>query len=69
MPYINIKITKENGEPTVEQKAQLIEGVTNLVGEILGRSKERTVVIIDEVDTDNYGVGGTSITKIRKDKS
>ena len=31
MPYINIRVTKENGEPTAEQKAQLIEGVTELV--------------------------------------
>ena len=36
MPFVNIRITKEKGEPTKEQKAQLIEGVTNLLSEVLG---------------------------------
>ncbi|ASM35787.1 Putative isomerase [Campylobacter sputorum subsp. bubulus] len=66
MPYINIKVTKENGEPTKDQKELLIKGVTNLVSEILGRNKASTVVIIDEIDTDNYGLGGKSISEIRK---
>ncbi|NLK67170.1 MAG: 4-oxalocrotonate tautomerase family protein [Campylobacteraceae bacterium] len=69
MPYINIKVTKENGEPTAEQKAKLIEGVTNLVSEILGRNKASTVVVIDEVEMDSYGLGGKSITKVRQEQA
>ncbi|WP_086233760.1 2-hydroxymuconate tautomerase family protein [Campylobacter devanensis] len=68
MPYINIKITKENGEPTAEQKAQLIEGVTELVSRVLGRNKSSTVVIIDEIDMQNYGLAGESIKSIRERK-
>ncbi len=68
MPYINIRVTKENGEPTAEQKAQLIEGVTELVGRVLGRNKSSTVVIIDEIDMQNYGLGGESIKSIRERK-
>ncbi|WP_086236054.1 2-hydroxymuconate tautomerase family protein [Campylobacter devanensis] len=68
MPYINIKVTKENGEPTAEQKAQLIEGVTELVSRILGRNKSSTVVIIDEIDMQNYGLAGESIKSIRERK-
>lgn len=68
MPYINIRITKENGEPTAEQKAQLIEGVTELVSRILGRNKSSTVVIIDEIDMQNYGLAGESIKSIRERK-
>ncbi|MSN96691.1 4-oxalocrotonate tautomerase family protein [Campylobacter sp. FMV-PI01] len=52
MPYINIKITKENNEPTKEQKALLIEIITNLVSEVLGRNKALTAVIIDDIETD-----------------
>ena len=52
MPYVNIKITKE-GNVTPEQKAQLIEGATNLLHDVLGKNKATTVVVIDEVDTDN----------------
>ena len=68
MPYINIRVTKENGEPTAEQKAQLIEGVTELVRRVLGRNKSSTVVIIDEIDMQNYGLGGESIKSIRERK-
>ncbi|TLD86064.1 4-oxalocrotonate tautomerase family protein [Helicobacter sp. MIT 05-5294] len=66
MPYVNIKITKENGTPTTEQKQRIIKGVTNLLGEVLGRSTDSLVVVIDEVECDNYGVGGISITQKRK---
>jgi 4-oxalocrotonate tautomerase len=67
MPYVNIKITKE-GNVTPEQKAQLIEGATNLLHEVLGKNKATTVVVIDEVDTDNWGIGGIPVTEIRKNK-
>ena len=65
MPFVNIKVTKENGEPTAEQKRKLIAGVTELLAEILGKNKASTVVIIDEIETDNYGLGGDSITNVR----
>ena len=64
MPYINIKITKEGA--TKEQKQKLIEGATNLLVEVLGKNPATTVVIIEEVDTDNWGIGGTQVTEIRK---
>ncbi len=66
MPFINIRVTKENGEPTAKQKRALISGVTELVASVLGRNRASTVVIIDEVDTDNYGLGGESISNLRK---
>ncbi|WP_408941387.1 2-hydroxymuconate tautomerase family protein [Helicobacter sp. MIT 14-3879] len=67
MPFVNIRITKENGEPTTEQKKELIDGVTDLLARVLKKNKASTVVIIDEIDTDNYGLGGRSITEVRKD--
>lgn len=66
MPLVNIRITAENGEPTAEQKQQLITGVTDLLAEVLHKNKASTVVIIDEIDTDNYGLGGRSITELRR---
>ncbi|EPV3376374.1 2-hydroxymuconate tautomerase family protein [Campylobacter jejuni] len=69
MPFVNIRITKENGEPTTEQKQELISGVTDLLAKVLNKNKSSTVVIIDEIDTDNYGLGGKSITQARKEKS
>ncbi|EAL7256450.1 4-oxalocrotonate tautomerase family protein, partial [Campylobacter coli] len=67
--FVNIRITKENGEPTSEQKQELIAGVTDLLARVLNKNKASTVVIIDEIDTDNYGLGGKSITRVRKEKS
>jgi 4-oxalocrotonate tautomerase len=64
MPYINIKITKDGA--TKEQKEQLIQGATQLVVDVLGKNPKATMVIIDEVDTDNWGVGGESVTEMRK---
>lgn len=69
MPFVNIRITKENGEPTTEQKQELIAEVTDLLAKVLNKNKSSTVVIIDEIDTDNYGLGGKSITQARKEKS
>jgi 4-oxalocrotonate tautomerase len=64
MPFINIKITREGA--TTEQKAELIKGATDLVVKVLGKNPATTVVLIEEVDTDNWGVGGESITNRRK---
>lgn len=57
MPYVNIRVTRENGTPTAEQKAELIKGATELLVRVLGKNPATTVVVIDEVDTDNWGVG------------
>lgn len=67
MPYVNIKITKE-GEITAEQKRRLIEGATMLLHDVLGKNIATTVVTIDEVSTDNWGIGGVPVTEIRKKK-
>ena len=64
MPYVNIKITRERTTP--EQKAKLIDGVTRLLQNLLGKNPATTVVVIDEVDTDNWGIGGETITVRRK---
>lgn len=64
MPYVNIKITDEG--VTAEQKAELIAGVTELLQRVLGKNPKTTMVVIDEVATDNWGVGGESVTVLRK---
>ena len=64
MPYVNIKVTKEG--VTAEQKTRLIEGVTQLLYDVLGKNPKATFVVIDEVETDNWGVAGESITARRK---
>lgn len=64
MPYVNIKVTREG--VTKEQKEELIKGATRLLADVLGKKPQDTFVVIDEVDTDNWGIGGESITVRRQ---
>lgn len=64
MPYVNIKITREGATP--EQKAKLIEGATRLLQFVLGKNPATTVVVIEEVDTDNWGIAGETVSERRK---
>ncbi len=63
MPYVNIKLTPEGLTP--EKKATLIKAVTDLLQTELNKNPETTVVIIDEVETDNWGIAGQSVTERR----
>ena len=60
MPYVNIKITKTGA--TAEQKAELIKGATELLQRVLNKNPATTFVVIEEVETDNWGVGGETVT-------
>lgn len=65
MPYVNIKITNEGA--TEEQKATLIEGVTELLSKTLGKNPATTIVVIEEVPVENWGIGGQSVKVLRQD--
>ena len=58
MPYVNIRITPG---ATEAQKAELIAGATDLLVKVLNKNPATTFVIIDEVQTENWGVGGDSV--------
>lgn len=64
MPYVNIRVTKEGVTP--EQKLALIEGATDLLSRVLKKDPATTFVIIDEVDTDNWGLNRENITTRRQ---
>lgn len=64
MPYVNIKITDEG--VTAEQKQQLIAGTTELLVKVLNKDPATTFVVIDEVATDNWGIGYQSVTELRR---
>ncbi|TDR20689.1 tautomerase family protein [Marinicella litoralis] len=67
MPYINIKVTDEG--VTNEQKQALIKGATELVVDVLNKSPQTTFVVIDEVNTDNWGIGFDQVTELRRQAS
>ena len=64
MPFVNIKITDDG--VTSEKKAEVIAGVTKLLQQVLGKNPATTVVVIEEVPTDNWGIGGEQVTARRK---
>jgi 4-oxalocrotonate tautomerase len=33
---------------------------------VLGKNPATTIVVIEEVETDNWGIGGESVTEIRQ---
>lgn len=70
MPYVNIKVTREGGPeglgPSAQEKAQLIAGVTQLLQDVLGKNPATTVVVIDEVSLDDWGIGGLPVEKYRE---
>jgi 4-oxalocrotonate tautomerase len=64
MPYVNIRVTNEG--VSAAQKQQLIEGATDLLQRVLNKDPATTFVIIDEVETDNWGVNRENITTRRQ---
>jgi 4-oxalocrotonate tautomerase len=71
MPIVTIQITREGSgagrdRVTAEEKAILIAGVSQLMLDVLDKPLESTFVVIEEVDTDNWGWGGLPALEYRK---
>jgi 4-oxalocrotonate tautomerase len=64
MPYVKIQITREGA--TREQKAELIRGATELLVQVLDKNPATTFVVIEEVDTDHWGIGGETVNVLRE---
>jgi 4-oxalocrotonate tautomerase len=64
MPVINIELTREG--VTREQKQQLIKQLTDVVTTVLNKDPQLTHVVIREIDTDNWGVGGEQVSELRE---
>lgn len=64
MPYVNVKITDEG--VTREQKAQIVQEITDTLVRVLNKKPEHTHIVIDEVDMDNWGFAGKLTTELRQ---
>ena len=67
MPYGNVRITREGS--SAEQKAEVIRRMTQVLVDVLDKNPETTVVVIDEGETDNWGIGGTTVTRRHQRKA
>ncbi|MEP7208507.1 MAG: 2-hydroxymuconate tautomerase family protein [Casimicrobiaceae bacterium] len=66
MPLVNIRIARRDVATTTEQKAALISGITELMETVLSKRRESVIVIIEEIEPENWGEGGEQVTAIRK---
>ncbi|MFO0699016.1 MAG: 4-oxalocrotonate tautomerase family protein [Nitrospira sp.] len=64
MPYVLMQVTREG--VSLEQKEALIKGVTDLLVQVLHKKPAQTFVVIQEVETDNWGIAGTTVTRYRQ---
>ncbi|MFI8104080.1 4-oxalocrotonate tautomerase family protein [Streptomyces sp. NPDC086023] len=64
MPYVNVKVTREGVTPA--QKAEVVAGVTRLLAEVLGKDPATTFVVIDEVEPEDWGIGGLPVAEYRR---
>jgi 4-oxalocrotonate tautomerase len=74
MPIVTIQVTREGTKPgsnavTAEEKAALIKGVSEVLLNVLNKPLDSTFVIIEEVETDNWGWGGLPVLEFRKRRS
>ena len=61
MPLANIKVIE--GVFTDDEKQQMIEKVTDAMVSVEGENiRDKTVVIVEETKSGDWGVGGTPLT-------
>lgn len=71
MPIVNIQITREGSGPgrdaaTAEEKAALIQGVSQLLLDVLHKPLDSTFVVIEEVPLENWGWYGMAVPQLRQ---
>lgn len=60
MPVINIKMTPAKSEV----KREIIKEVTKTISTITKEPAEAFTIVIDEVSTDDFGIGGHQLTEM-----
>lgn len=74
MPIVTIQITREGSGPdraaaTAEEKAALIHGVSQLLADVLNKRLDTTHVVIEEVEMENWGLGGMPVADYRRQRA
>ena len=64
MPYIKIELTREG--VTREQKQEIIKEVTGIMTNVLNKDPHLTHVVIQEIDTDDWGYAGEQVSVLRE---
>lgn len=65
MPYVHVQVTRE-GDVSPESKAEIIQGMTRVLEEVLDKDPRSTFVVIEEVELENWGIGGLPVEEYRR---
>lgn len=65
MPIVTVKAV---GGISEEKKEELMDRITLVLKEVLGKNPEATHVIIEEVPTENWGIRGKTVAAIQAGK-
>ena len=68
MPYVKVQITRE-GDTSAERKAEVIQGMTRVLEDVLGKDPRTTFVVIEEVELESWGIGGLPVEEYRRQRS
>jgi 4-oxalocrotonate tautomerase len=64
MPYVNVQVTRDG--VTTDQKQRIIQGITAVLVGVLNKDPKTTHIVIQEIDSDNWGYDNNQVTEIRK---
>lgn len=65
MPIVTIKAVEEI---SAEKKEELMNRITIVLKEVLGKNPETTHVVIEEIPPENWGIRGKTVAAIRAGK-
>ena len=71
MPMVTVQVTREGSKPgvdhvTADQKAEIYKGISQLLLDVLGKPLDRTWVVFQEVELEDWSVGGLPIVEYRR---
>ena len=71
MPMVTVQVTREGSNAgvdhvTADQKAAIYKGISQLLLDVLGKPFDRTWVHFQEVELEDWSVGGLPITEYRE---
>ena len=65
MPYVHVQITRE-GDTSPERKAEVIQGMTRVLEDVLDKDPRTTFVVVEEVELESWGIGGLPVEEFRR---
>jgi 4-oxalocrotonate tautomerase len=74
MPMVTVQVTREGNRPgvdhvTADQKAAIYKGISQLLLDVLDKPLDRTWVIFQEVELEDWSQGGLPLPEYRRLKS